>query len=82
MALIPHWRTRGRQRISSKVSETQNLISIHNRDEREYVFSKFSSTGGIQRFEAGHHGSNHVLGAMTGYISRTRAMIGMAGVSE
>jgi hypothetical protein len=39
-----------------------------DRDEREYVFSKFGSTGGIQRFKAGHHGSQHKLGAMIGYI--------------
>jgi hypothetical protein len=39
-----------------------------NRDEREYVFSKFGSTGGIQRFKAGHHGGQHKLGAMIGYI--------------
>jgi hypothetical protein len=39
-----------------------------DRDEREYVFSRFSSTGGIQRFKVGHHGSAHKLGAMIGYI--------------
>ncbi len=38
------------------------------RDEREYVFSKYSSTGGIQRFKAGHHGALHNLGAMVGYV--------------
>jgi hypothetical protein len=38
------------------------------RDEREYVVSQFSTTGGIQRFKAGHHGSVHTLGAMIGYI--------------
>jgi hypothetical protein len=39
-----------------------------NRDEREYVFSRHSSTGGIQRFKAGYHGSAHTLGAMIGYL--------------
>jgi hypothetical protein len=39
-----------------------------DRDEREYIFSKHSSTGGIQRFKAGHHGSSHILGAMIGYL--------------
>jgi hypothetical protein len=39
-----------------------------NRDEREYVFSQHKSTGGIQRFKAGHHGSNHRLCAMIGYV--------------
>jgi hypothetical protein len=38
------------------------------RDEREYVVSQYSTTGGIQRFKAGHHGSTHTLGAMIGYI--------------
>jgi hypothetical protein len=38
------------------------------RDEREYVFSQYSSTGGIQRFKAGHHGASHSVGAMIGYI--------------
>lgn len=39
-----------------------------DRDEREYVISQYSSTGGIQRFKAGHHGSNHRIGAMIGYV--------------
>jgi hypothetical protein len=39
-----------------------------DRDEREYVISQYSSTGGIQRFKAGHHGANHKLGAMIGYV--------------
>lgn len=39
-----------------------------DRDEREYVFCKNASTGGIQRYKAGHHGSNHLLGAMIGYV--------------
>lgn len=38
------------------------------RDEREYVFSKYKSTGGVQRFKAGHHGAAHNRGAMIGYI--------------
>ncbi len=39
-----------------------------NRDEREYLFSRFSSTGGIQRFKAGHHGATHDRAAMIGYV--------------
>jgi hypothetical protein len=39
-----------------------------DRDEREYVFNKHASTGGIQRFKAGHHGAGHKLGAMIGYV--------------
>ncbi|MDN3275630.1 hypothetical protein QWJ07_15305 [Frankia sp. RB7] len=38
------------------------------RDEREYLFSAHSSTGGVQRFKAGHHGAAHSVGAMIGYI--------------
>ena len=38
------------------------------RDEREYVYSAHSSTGGIQRFKAGHHGGAHKLGAMIAYV--------------
>lgn len=38
------------------------------RDEREYVISQTSSTGGIQRFKSGHHGAAHALGAMIGYV--------------
>jgi len=40
----------------------------NGRDEREYVISKHTSTGGIQRFKAGHHGAAHTLGAMIGYV--------------
>lgn len=39
-----------------------------DRDEREYVVSQYSSTGGIQRFKEGHHGANHTIGAMIGYV--------------
>lgn len=39
-----------------------------DRDEREYVISQFSSTGGVQRFKAGHHGANHKRAAMIGYV--------------
>jgi hypothetical protein len=38
------------------------------RDEREYLFSAHSSTGGVQRFKAGHHGAAHTVGAMIAYI--------------
>lgn len=40
------------------------------RDEREYVFSQYSSTGGIQRFKSGAHGSNHTRGAMIAYVQQ------------
>ena len=39
-----------------------------DRDEREYVYSRSSSTGGIQRFKAGHHGAAYARAAMIGYV--------------
>nr|WP_246746803.1 hypothetical protein [Agrobacterium burrii] len=39
-----------------------------DRDEREYLFSQFNSTGGVQRFKAGHHGAAHARAAMIGYV--------------
>ena len=39
-----------------------------DRDEREYVFSEFSSAGGIQRFKAGHHAAAYARAAMIGYV--------------
>jgi hypothetical protein len=39
-----------------------------DRDEREYVISRYSSTGGIQRFKEGNHASAHSFGAMIGYV--------------
>lgn len=38
------------------------------RDEREYVISRYSSTGGIQRFKEGNLESAHTFGAMIGYL--------------
>ena len=38
------------------------------RDEREYVINRHASTGGIQRFKAGHHGAVHKLGAIIAYM--------------
>jgi hypothetical protein len=40
------------------------------RDKREYLFSAKSSTGGVQRFKAGHHGASHDKGVMIGYIQK------------
>lgn len=42
-----------------------------NRDEREYVISGTTTTGGIQRFKAGHHGAMHSLAGMIGYIQQS-----------
>lgn len=38
------------------------------RDEREYLYSRFSTTGGVQRFKAGHHAASHDRAAMIGYV--------------
>jgi hypothetical protein len=38
------------------------------RDKREYVRVAKGSTGGVQRFKAGHHGAGHAQGAMIGYV--------------
>lgn len=39
-----------------------------DRDPREYVITGSGSTGGIQRFKAGHHGDQHERAAMIGYV--------------
>jgi hypothetical protein len=39
-----------------------------DRDEREYVFSKYHSAGGIHRFKMGYHGLKHTTAAMIGYV--------------
>lgn len=52
------------------------------RDEREYVFNQHASTGGIQRFKAGHHGSHHQLAAMIGYVQRETCDYWVARVIE
>ena len=39
-----------------------------DRDEREYVFSQFSSTGGIQQFKEGHHAAARARATMIGYV--------------
>jgi hypothetical protein len=38
------------------------------RDKREYLRTAQGTTGGVQRFKAGHHGSIHRVGAMIGYV--------------
>jgi hypothetical protein len=40
----------------------------NDRDEREYVISQYSTTGGIQRFKEGHYGAAHALCAMIAYV--------------
>jgi hypothetical protein len=38
------------------------------RDKREYLYSSYSTTGGVDRFKNGHHGARHSIGAMIGFI--------------
>lgn len=47
----------------------------NGRDEWEYVINRQKSTGGIQRFKAGHHGAAHTLGAMIGYVQEGSATL-------
>lgn len=44
-----------------------------DREETEYVFTKKTTTGGIQRFKEGHHGSRHSLAGMIGFIQEHTA---------
>lgn len=53
-----------------------------DRDEREYVVSRFSSTGGIQRFKEGKHGSLHTFGAMIGYVQEETTSFWDSRVAE
>jgi len=46
-----------------------------DRDEREYVINRKKTTGGIQRFKAGHHGGEHKLAAMIAYVQDETAEI-------
>lgn len=39
-----------------------------DRDDREYLYSKYNSTGGVHRFKAGRHAAVHPAAAMIGYI--------------
>jgi len=41
--------------------------SSSNRDEREYIYSCKSSTGGIDRFKRGFHGAGYQQGMMIGF---------------
>lgn len=53
-----------------------------DRDEREYVISRYASTGGIQRFKAGHHGAAHTFGAMIAYVQEETTVIWDKRVEE
>jgi hypothetical protein len=53
-----------------------------DRDEREYVFSKYSTTGGIQRFKDGNHAPSHRFAAMIGYIQQDTPEVWVAHVAQ
>lgn len=53
-----------------------------DRDEREYVVNRSGSTGGIQRFKAGHHGGAHSIGAMIAYVQAETTTIWGNRVAE
>ena len=53
-----------------------------DRDEREYVISRYSSTGGIQRFKAGHHGASHKLGAMIAFVQDQTTTVWRERIAE
>lgn len=53
-----------------------------DRDEREYVFNRHASTGGIQRFKAGHHGASHKLGAMIAYVQQETCMFWITRIAD
>jgi hypothetical protein len=52
-----------------------------DRDEREYVYSAHSSTGGIQRFKAGLHGGSHKLAAIIAYMQEGETILWQERVS-
>jgi hypothetical protein len=64
--------------------ECKRLPTPHgkDRDVREYVISRYSSTGGIQRFKAGHHGSIHRFGAMIAYVQQETRMFWRTQIAE
>lgn len=65
--------------IECKILPTPNGKAIpkskKDRDEREYVITRQATTGGIQRFKAGLHGSDHKLGAMIAYVQKETLVV-------
>ncbi|UFX12231.1 hypothetical protein [Sinorhizobium meliloti] len=53
-----------------------------DRDEREYVYSSKKSTGGVQRFKAGHHASDHRVAGMIAYVQESDIANWSVRVSE
>jgi len=52
------------------------------RDEGEYVFSRHTSTGGIQRFKAGLHGGSHDVAGMIGFVQEESCDFWAARVTQ
>jgi hypothetical protein len=53
-----------------------------DRDEREYVFNRHATTGGIERFKRGLHAGSHDLAGMIGYVQDQSCDFWAARVSE
>lgn len=41
-----------------------------DREQREYLHTQERTTGGVQRFKSGVHGSGHAVGVMIGYVQQ------------
>jgi hypothetical protein len=55
---------------------------VKDRDEREYVLTKEGTTGGVQRFKFGHHGSTHNFAAMIGYVQEQDFVHWLTGINS
>src|SRR3546814_5179744 len=49
-------------------TRTDTLFPYTTLFRSEYLYSRFSTTGGAQRFKAGHHAASHARAAMIGYV--------------
>jgi hypothetical protein len=54
----------------------------NDRDEWEYVINRRGSTGGIQRFKAGHHGAAHGIALMIAYVQKGTLMFWNGSVAK
>lgn len=46
------------------------------------MINRNASTGGIQRYKAGHHGAGHTLGAMIAYVQQETGKVWNTRVAE
>lgn len=52
-----------------------------NRDKREYLYDQHKSAGGVQRFKASHHGANHTIGAIIGYVQEDSSDVWLSRIN-